>query len=463
MQPVVSLTPNCVKSVEQAQSRPARNIIVLCVTILVVQVFALFSAEMVLYFAGIGEEDISVFDPDLGFRHRSHKRVTWRQEGFSQGYFGQDGLRAPTLPAKAPGVYRVILLGDSFVEGLQEPYEVSFAQQMQERLHASTGKQVEVLNFGTVGYSTVQEYLLLKEMLPKYSADAVILAYTPRDMAETLETWAPANMKPIGSRPFALKAPGKPLEISNLPVLNAAAVPSTKLASQFEWFRQNSRLWGYFSVNKPKFHLKNAVFETVGAIAHDPAKGLQQMIRPLLSSADASFQIQFFEQNKKDQQTQKQARANAATLRRPDLTNDKTGVMRKAHLQMLDDTFGELAAKMNQLCTSNGARLTVLLTPCRSALLPPTASVPAPAPPLYNVSYADEIKFVTRHGNELGVPVVNAQESASRLQSSEIERMYFVHHPTRHGNKFLADCMVPVIQRMMRAPSELAATPIQTK
>lgn len=463
MQPVVSLTPNSVKAVEPSQTRPARNIAVLCLTIIAVQIFALLSAEMVLYFAGIGEEDISVFDPNLGFRHRNHKRVTWRQEGFSQGYFGEDGLRAPVLPAKAPGVYRVIVLGDSFVEGLQEPYEVSFAQQLQEQLHTATGKQVEVLNFGTVGYSTVQEYLLLKEMLPKYKADAVILGYTPRDMAETLETWAPASMKPIGSRPYALKEPGKLLEVSNLPVRNAAAVPSTKLLSQFEWFRQNSRLWGYFSVNKPKFHLKNAVFETVSAIAQDPANGFRQMIRPLLSSADASFQIQFFEQNKKDQQAQRQDRANTAMNRRPDLNGDPNGLLRKAHLQLLDDTFGELAAKMNQLCTTNGARLTVLLTPCRSALLPPSASVPAPAPPLYNVTYDDEIKFVTRHCNELGVPVVDAQAAASKLPANEIEKMYFVHHPTRHGNKFLTNHMSPVIQSMMRARGELAATPAQTK
>lgn len=457
MQPVVSLTPNPVQrqTTEPRHSSPvATNIVLLCGAVLLVQVFALLSAEMILYFAGIGEEDTSIFDRELGFRHRNHKRVTWRQEGFSQSYFGEDGLRTPASVVKAPGVYRIIVLGDSFVEGLQEPVEFSFDKQLEDQLHAATGRPIEVLNFGTVGFSTVQEYLLLKQMLPKYKADAVILAYTPRDMAETLETWAPANLKPIGSRPFAIKVPGEPLKISNLPVLNWAEQSSAKLASNFEWFRQNSRLWGYFSVNKPKFNLKNSVIETACAIAKNPVDGLRQVVKPLFNSADASFQIQFFEQNQKEKQALKQERKNALNKQRPDLVGDPTGIMRKTHLQTLDDTFGELTKEMNQLCTANGAQLTVLLTPCRSALLPPSPSVPAPAPALYKVTYDDEIKFVTRHCNSMGIPLINAESAASKLPAEEIEKLFFVHHPNRTGNKFLTDQMTPVLQHVVQSLNE---------
>lgn len=421
------------------QSRAKRNAFVLIGIIAIFQVFALLAIEGVLYLAGIGEEDISTTDRELGFRHRENKRVTWRQEGYSQGYFGVDGLRAPALPAKQPGVMRIMLLGDSFIEGLQEPYEHSFGEQLEAQLSHDPGKPVEVLNFGTVGYSTVQEYLLLKRMISKYRPDAVMLCYTPRDMAETLETWAPEKMKPIGSRPYALKMPGKAIEISNAPVLNSLELPSTKWWSRFEWFKQNSRIWGFFSINKPKVVLKNSVIENVIAIAKNPSDGFWQLIKPVMSGASPSFQIQFFEENQKKKDALRQERVMAEVKKRSDLDSDPNGIMRTTHLKALDDTFGELLTKMGSLCASNQSKLYVLFTPCRSQLLPPSPSVPAPAPALYNVTYPEEIAFVTKHCKQLGVPFIDCHTAAAKLAPQEIEKLFFVHHPTRIGNKFLSE------------------------
>ncbi len=460
--PVSTLTnkdassPAAVSATSQGLSSWGRKNKVLFISIIVLmQILGLMVVEGVLYLAGIGEEDISVSDPEIGFRHRKNKRVTWRQEGYSQSYFGDDGLREPASAKKVAGTYRILLLGDSFVEGLQEPHEFSFGEQLERRLSGQLHRPVEVLNFGTVGFSTVQEYLMLQQMLPKYKADAVMLCYTPRDMAETLESWAPANMKPVGSRPYALKMPGKPLEISNAPVLNAAALPSAKWWSQFEWLRQNSHIWGYFSINKPKITLKNSIVEAVGNISRDPSDGLWQLVKPVMSSASPSFQIQFFEQNQKKNEATRLKRANAEAKHRSDLDSDPTGVMRKTHLQALDDTFGELLKGMNQLCHQHNAKLLVFFTPCRSALLPPTPSVPAPAPPLYNVSYLDEIGFVTRHCKQLGVPSFDCHSAAAKHSPSEIEKMFFVHHPNRNGNKFLCDQATNLLLKEMSSKSSV--------
>jgi hypothetical protein len=407
---------------------------------ILLQLLAILCAEGILFLAGVGEEDLTTFDFQLGFRHRENKRTTWRQEGYSQSFFGVDGLREPAASQKSPGTYRVMLLGDSFVEGLQEPHEFSFGEQLERSVAARVKQPVEVLNFGTVGFSTVQEYLLLERMMPKYHPDAVVLCYTPRDMAETLETWAPANMKPVGSRPFALKMPDKPLEISNLPVLNFAQLPATKLQSQFEWLRQNSRLWGYFSANKPKLALKNALVDIVAQIVHNPVEGLHQLVKPVMSSASPSFQIQFFEQSQKKQQTARSAKESAALNKRSDLNFSQDSLMRTTHLRALDDTFGELLKAMQTLCAKNKTELMVLITPCKLALVPPDANGGLP-PALYNVTYDEERAFVKSNCDALKIPMMDCHSLAAAKSADQIKGMFFLHHPNRVGNKFLSDNM----------------------
>ncbi len=122
----------------------------------------------------MGEEDIYKLDSTLGFQHFPNKRVTWRSEGFSQSYFDADGMRDPGLTiAKPANVYRIALLGDSMVEGLQVPIEQTFGKLIEKKLNQSGKRSVQILNFGNSGYSTAQEYLQLKQKVFKYQPDLV--------------------------------------------------------------------------------------------------------------------------------------------------------------------------------------------------------------------------------------------------------------------------------------------------
>jgi hypothetical protein len=78
--------------------------------------------------------------------------------------------------AKPPGVYRVVVLGDSFMEAGQVALEESFARVLEGELAGSASREVEVINLGCSGYGQVQELLALREEGLAYDPDLVLLA-----------------------------------------------------------------------------------------------------------------------------------------------------------------------------------------------------------------------------------------------------------------------------------------------
>ena len=90
-----------------------------------------------------------------------------------------DGWRGPEVPlAAAPGTFRIALLGDSYIEAFEVPFEKTVGELLEGRLSALRGTPVEVLNFGHGGYGTAQELLTLQHEVWKYSPDLVLLAVT---------------------------------------------------------------------------------------------------------------------------------------------------------------------------------------------------------------------------------------------------------------------------------------------
>jgi hypothetical protein len=71
---------------------------------------------------------------------------------------------------KLKGVYRILILGDSFVENFQVPFEKRFFRQLQKKL----GNKFEVIAMGRGNTGTAQQYLMLKEYGLKYKPDLVI-------------------------------------------------------------------------------------------------------------------------------------------------------------------------------------------------------------------------------------------------------------------------------------------------
>ncbi len=85
---------------------------------------------------------------------------------------------------KPEGVFRILVLGDSYMEAYTVEFEQSFAYRLQ--LNAkNAGYDVEVINMGVGGYGTLQEYLVFEQFGKQYSPDLVLLAfYTMNDLRD---------------------------------------------------------------------------------------------------------------------------------------------------------------------------------------------------------------------------------------------------------------------------------------
>lgn len=88
------------------------------------------------------------------------------------------GLRDREYPlARRPGVRRVLLLGDSFTEGMQVPLEQTFAKRLEATL-AAHGREVEVIDGGFSGFGTDNELLFFRADGRHFRPDVVLLGFT---------------------------------------------------------------------------------------------------------------------------------------------------------------------------------------------------------------------------------------------------------------------------------------------
>ena len=135
-------------------------------------------------------------DALLGTVHVPGQTGWWTQEENEfrvPVHINSQGLRdVEHSVAKAPGVFRLLLLGDSYIEALQVPLDQTIGRQLEQRLNASGGAQrYEVISMGVSGYGTASQYLYYREQGRNYRPDLVLLALYPgndvRNNSPTLE------------------------------------------------------------------------------------------------------------------------------------------------------------------------------------------------------------------------------------------------------------------------------------
>jgi lysophospholipase L1-like esterase len=84
---------------------------------------------------------------------------------------------------KAPGVFRILGLGDSHTFGWGVGREETYLARIEEMLNErAEGQKFEVLNMGVPGYNTVQEVQAFSRRAGELSPDMVIINYVHNDM-----------------------------------------------------------------------------------------------------------------------------------------------------------------------------------------------------------------------------------------------------------------------------------------
>ncbi len=108
---------------------------------------------------------------------------------------------------KPPGVFRILVLGDSFTLGLGVSDHEVFTEGLQRALAAATGGTpgIEVLNGGVVSYSPLLEYVYLKTRGMALHPDLVLLLFDVTDLTDDADYAEKAVFTPEGE-PLAVDA-----------------------------------------------------------------------------------------------------------------------------------------------------------------------------------------------------------------------------------------------------------------
>jgi len=184
------------------------------------------------------------FDEHLGWRKRPGAQAFFRRKEYVQSIrINSLGQRDPErVYDKAPGTFRILALGDSYLEGYTVPLE-STVTQLLERLLSRPECVVQVLNAGTAGYATDQEYLFFKLEGWRYEPNVVALFFYYNDIAPTLHENYYGRAKPqfvVEDGPLRLKreALGNPGPPKARPPAPAQPGPRSVL---FDWVEQRLR------------------------------------------------------------------------------------------------------------------------------------------------------------------------------------------------------------------------------
>lgn len=76
-----------------------------------------------------------------------------------------------------PGIYRIVILGDSFAEAEHLPLKDTWFKRLESELETKLNRKVEIINLGIRGAGTGWELLILEKLGMRYEPDMVLLAF----------------------------------------------------------------------------------------------------------------------------------------------------------------------------------------------------------------------------------------------------------------------------------------------
>jgi len=182
---------------------------------------------------------------------------------------------------KPPGVFRVVVLGDSFTFGGKVQVEDTFPSVLERELHASApSRRFEALNLAVPGYNTEQEMLSLKEEGLSYEPDLVIVNFVLNDAAPMRQ------LVPENSRvPLPLRKILKRFDLVQLAYAFSKGMSAAMHAKEFGETENHAEL----AAGSPGWERARASLAEIRRLASENHAGSMVVIWPMLVELNADY------------------------------------------------------------------------------------------------------------------------------------------------------------------------------
>lgn len=202
-------------------------------------VFSIALAEVAVRMLGLTDPAFRQPDAVLGWAPVPGARGRWKREGDALVAITEHGFRGVDVAPDAPHRgFRIVLVGDSYIEARQVAYEASIGGRLAGDTTACAGHPIEVLSFGVSGFGTAQEYLLYRERIAAYDPDLVVLAFlSGNDVSDN----SPSLQGSGAPRPYFAVGPGDTL-VLDASFRDTAAFRERAEQSAFQRAVQSSQL-----------------------------------------------------------------------------------------------------------------------------------------------------------------------------------------------------------------------------
>lgn len=153
-------------------------------------------------------QDVVIEGPSKPYLPNGHYRYHLPQRTVDF-QFNAEGFRDSAVhPVPKPaGIYRILIVGDSFTLGTDNQYDEIWPVLL-ERHMAEKKFPADIIKAGVGEYDTRDELLMMQKLVPKYHPDLVLMAFLPNDIFtnEPLD----ASARSAGDRPVAESMPSVP-------------------------------------------------------------------------------------------------------------------------------------------------------------------------------------------------------------------------------------------------------------
>ena len=130
-----------------------------------------FNLEMWKYARDVKQRSA---DPEIGHEHRPFAQAYLMGVDVKTNSVGHRDYEYPV--DRQPGVPRIMMLGDSFIEGWGVPFDETITKRL-ERMFTESGRKAEVMNTGVGNYGSVQEVEAFLTRDAKFKPDIVVLNF----------------------------------------------------------------------------------------------------------------------------------------------------------------------------------------------------------------------------------------------------------------------------------------------